>query len=321
MAEHPEERPWTCAIFRGTDGSTIFRGGVGHSLVVDPAGGLWRARSYEDFDTTYLFTDGSCEIDTLTPRYAHLREYPHGDMLAVFDLDGTLSTTNEVDSECFVAAVRAEFGFTPESDWSAYEHCPDEGIAVEALTGYLGQSPNALQLNRLKRRFVDLLASAAAAKPHLYSRCGRARVAPTPRRFRLDPVHCHGCLACPSRSQAQGRRPSRIDPAVLLRRRASREAILGAAMAHGRAIALASVSRVVAVGDGVWDVAAAANLALPFLGVGRGPHAARLCEAGALAVVPDFLRPAGNGPSPGARAASHFQRPARCPVSTLCAKM
>ena len=75
MAAHPEERPWTCAVFRGTDGSTIFRGGVGHSLVVDPAGGLWRARSYEDFDTTYRFTDGSCEIDTLTPRYAHLREY------------------------------------------------------------------------------------------------------------------------------------------------------------------------------------------------------------------------------------------------------
>jgi len=75
MAAHPEERPWTCTVFRGTDGSTIFRGGVGHSLVVDPAGKLWRARSYEDFDTTYRFTDGSCEIDTLTPRYAHLREY------------------------------------------------------------------------------------------------------------------------------------------------------------------------------------------------------------------------------------------------------
>ncbi|HRC87231.1 MAG TPA: hypothetical protein PK413_16625, partial [Thermoanaerobaculia bacterium] len=53
MAEHPEERPWTCTRFQGTDGSTIFRGGVGHSLVIDPAGRLWRARSYEDFATTY----------------------------------------------------------------------------------------------------------------------------------------------------------------------------------------------------------------------------------------------------------------------------
>src|SRR5581483_5358322 len=38
MAAHPEERPWTCRIFEGTDGSKIFRGGVGHSLVIDPAG-------------------------------------------------------------------------------------------------------------------------------------------------------------------------------------------------------------------------------------------------------------------------------------------
>src|SRR5437868_141647 len=56
MALHPEERPWTCQMFTGTDGSHIFRGGIGHSLVIDPAGRLWRARSYEDFDTTYAIT-------------------------------------------------------------------------------------------------------------------------------------------------------------------------------------------------------------------------------------------------------------------------
>ncbi|MFL6259902.1 MAG: hypothetical protein ACJ76Y_09345 [Thermoanaerobaculia bacterium] len=75
MAAHPEERPWTCKVYSGTDGSTIFRGGVGHSLVIDPEGRLWRARSYEDFDTTYRFAGPSCEIDTLTPLYAQMREY------------------------------------------------------------------------------------------------------------------------------------------------------------------------------------------------------------------------------------------------------
>ena len=75
MAAHPEERPWTCQFFTGTDGSAIFRGGVGHSLVIDSAGRLWRARSYEDFDTTYRFTERTCEIDTLTPLYIQMREY------------------------------------------------------------------------------------------------------------------------------------------------------------------------------------------------------------------------------------------------------
>jgi hypothetical protein len=75
MIAHPAERPWTCSIYTGTDGSRVFRGGVGHSLVIDVSGRLWRARSYEDFETTYMLTDHSCEIDRLTPLYAQMREY------------------------------------------------------------------------------------------------------------------------------------------------------------------------------------------------------------------------------------------------------
>jgi len=75
MAAHPAERPWTCTIYTGTDGSRIFRGGIGHSLVIDRNGRLWRARSYEDFQTTYTFTEEKCEIDTLTPLFEQMREY------------------------------------------------------------------------------------------------------------------------------------------------------------------------------------------------------------------------------------------------------
>ncbi len=75
MAAHPAERPWTYRLYRGTDGSSIFRGGVGHSLVIDLEGRLWRARSYEDFATTYDLTPTTCEIATLTPLYEQMREY------------------------------------------------------------------------------------------------------------------------------------------------------------------------------------------------------------------------------------------------------
>jgi hypothetical protein len=75
MTQHPEERPWTCRAYFGTDGSSIFRGGIGLSIVIDPEGRLWRARSYEDFETSYVFVGTSCEIDTLTPLYAGMREY------------------------------------------------------------------------------------------------------------------------------------------------------------------------------------------------------------------------------------------------------
>jgi len=72
---HPDERPWTCTPLRATDGAHVFRGGVGHSLVIDAAGRMWRARSYEDFVTTYNIADGRCDIATLTPLYAQMRQY------------------------------------------------------------------------------------------------------------------------------------------------------------------------------------------------------------------------------------------------------
>ena len=53
----------------------MFRAGIGHSLVIDPAGRQWRARSYEDFDTRYVETATGSRSPTLTPRYAEAREY------------------------------------------------------------------------------------------------------------------------------------------------------------------------------------------------------------------------------------------------------
>ncbi len=51
--------------------------------------------------------------------------------------------------------------------------------------------------------------------------------------------------------------------------------------------------RVVSVGDGVWDVRAAAAVGWPFVGVARGAQADQLRAAGADLVLPDLVdRPA-----------------------------
>ena len=71
-------KSWTYHLHTGTDGSRIFRGGIGFSLVIDPQGRLWRAATHEDFETTYTITPTSCEIDTMTPLYANMREYVLG---------------------------------------------------------------------------------------------------------------------------------------------------------------------------------------------------------------------------------------------------
>jgi hypothetical protein len=75
VAEACPDHPWKCEVYDGVDGSRIFRGGVGTSLVIDPEGRLWRARSYEDFETTYRIEGGTCRIEALRPIYGQMREY------------------------------------------------------------------------------------------------------------------------------------------------------------------------------------------------------------------------------------------------------
>lgn len=75
IGETCPEHPWTCQVYDGVDGSRIFRGGVGTSLVIDREGRLWRARNYEDFDTTYRIEGNTCEIETLRPLYSQMMEY------------------------------------------------------------------------------------------------------------------------------------------------------------------------------------------------------------------------------------------------------
>ena len=56
---------------------------------------------------------------------------------------------------------------------------------------------------------------------------------------------------------------------------------------------LSETGQVVSVGDGPWDVRAAAELSLEFVGVGRDGAAEQLRALGARCVLPDFLDHAG----------------------------
>jgi beta-phosphoglucomutase-like phosphatase (HAD superfamily) len=76
--------------------------------------------------------------------------------IALFDIDGTLTASNEIDSICFAEAFRDVFGLSLNTDWGSYEHTTDRGIATEALIRSGREATeSALSLHRM--RFVELL--------------------------------------------------------------------------------------------------------------------------------------------------------------------
>lgn len=49
----------------------------------------------------------------------------------MFDIDGTLIQSDDLDAECFVEAVKEVTKLSINTDWNAYEHVTDSGILRE----------------------------------------------------------------------------------------------------------------------------------------------------------------------------------------------
>ena len=210
--------------------------------------------------------------------------------LAIFDLDGTLTDTNAVDGECYLEAGSAELGLTLNPDWSSYPHCTDAGIAREALAAFFGRPGSSEEIDRWRGRFVALLRDRLAQDPARFSEIPGAAALLS----RLPEEGWYLCIATGgwSKSAELKRQAAGLPQEVPIFSsdlHHTREGILEIAIRRMQELnGVPSYDRIVSLGDGVWDVSAAAALRLPFVGVGRGARADRLRAAGALAVLGDF---------------------------------
>lgn len=199
--------------------------------------------------------------------------------LAIFDVDGTLTDSNDVDGECFVAAFHSEFGLSVPSDWSGYPHVTDRGLTQELLRRAWSQEPDEAVMARHRKAFVDLLRvrmsrldeirGARAFIDHLRARGWIVRLAT-------------GAWSESARLKLAAAGFSADLPLACCDDLVTREEIVQQALGDG------DHDRVVVFGDGVWDVRTARNLQLPFIGVANGDAAELLRREGAGEIIADF---------------------------------
>ena len=214
--------------------------------------------------------------------------------LAVFDVDGTLTDTTKVDAVCFLRTFAEELGITLHSDWIDYTSPTDSGITLQAFQERFGRSPSADEVAALRRRFVGLLEQSFRDAP---DGCRAVPGAPALLdRLRATPgwevAIATGCWKASALLKLRNAAVNVDDvPAAFADDAATRDDILTLAVARSRERYGHDFERVVYVGDGVWDVRTAMRLNVPFVGVGRDEHAARLRREGATHVVPDLTDP------------------------------
>lgn len=213
--------------------------------------------------------------------------------LAIFDIDGTLTDTNSVDSQCFVEALAEAHNITQvTTDWSAYPHTTDSGITLHIFQEKFGRAPLAGELTAFKRCFVRLLeAQYTSASAKFSEITGAARVFETMKREPDWAVAiATGCWRASAvlKLKAAGIEIEEI-PAAYAEDGLSREEILKTALAKAlKQRGRQSFEKIVSIGDGLWDVRAARRLSFAFLGVGFGDDETELRRAGASHVVRDF---------------------------------
>jgi phosphoglycolate phosphatase-like HAD superfamily hydrolase len=212
--------------------------------------------------------------------------------LVVFDIDGTLTNTDQVDGECYWRAVCEVFGFSGEQpEWTDFRHVTDLGIASELCERHLGRQLVSADADALSRRLTTLLDFALAGKePTAYQIPGSEDV------LSILNSSCEFAVALATggfrlAAELKLRRAGLFNPSISLASSddaASRGSIMRVAARRAAEKYATQFDKFTYVGDGVWDVKAARALGWKFMGIGSGVQADRLRQAGAALTIPNY---------------------------------
>lgn len=193
--------------------------------------------------------------------------------LIVFDIDGTLTQTTEVDSNSFIKAVTTVLQIQEiNTNWAQYQYSTDSGILNEIYELLFKRKPNDHEINTIQDRFVDCLKQ-AWLEDNLF-------FAPIPGADKIfakinNLAHWHIGIATGTwrRSALFKLNAAKIPHAQLSKAYADdhveRTEIIKTTIKQAQALyQVHQYERLIYVGDKDWDYRAAKELNMEFIGIG-----------------------------------------------------
>ncbi len=194
--------------------------------------------------------------------------------LIIFDIDGTLTQTNDVDSICFAKAIKDMLQINDlNTDWASYQYSTDSGLLNEIYTHFLQRLPSSEEIDLIKTRFVDYLKQAWQEDKACY--------APVPGAISLFEQilalsHWHAALATGGWKESalfklsSAEIPHQSLPKAYADDHVERTEIIKVAIKQARSLhQVEKYQRIIYVGDKAWDERAANLLQIEFIGVGQ----------------------------------------------------
>lgn len=212
--------------------------------------------------------------------------------LVMFDMDGTLTDSVSLDTNCYVQAVEQALNLKDiVTDWESYTHASSNGCLQEIVTRARGHGPTpdedrAVQQQllalmddlalRYNKRTIEIAGAAAAV--HAALGAGYA-VAIASGDWELTARHKLASAGIPFEKL-----PSAYCDVSHVRTQIMRTALIRARAHYD----VREFDRIVYVGDGAWDVKACRELSWPLVGIGREGQAQRLRSLGVSHVRPHY---------------------------------
>ena len=191
--------------------------------------------------------------------------------LVVFDIDGTLVDSSEINSRLYREAVESVLETRFDDDWSRYTHVTDSGILHEIMDGADGNLDRPRALARIREVFVRVVADHIGARGGRMPEIAGARA--FVERLRSRPGVSVAVATGGWRETAEMKlRAIGLDPDELCMASCS-DAISRVGImriAEARALGGGQAARRTYFGDRPWDLRASRELGYEFVAIGDG---------------------------------------------------
>jgi phosphoglycolate phosphatase-like HAD superfamily hydrolase len=86
--------------------------------------------------------------------------------LLIFDIDGTLTDTKDVDDDCFISAFFDEYKIELKNiDWSIFNNVTDYGLFIDIYNSSFNRNPTEADRLNFQRRFFEYLNNKLKSNP------------------------------------------------------------------------------------------------------------------------------------------------------------